>query len=58
MYSVLTSADIYQNVTYSKTSSFAALFANKQNSGVLIELSSFWKKYYQIIMFVLKFIQS
>ena len=41
MHSVLTSIDIHQNgiysnITYSKTSSFAVLFANKQNSGVVI----------------------
>ena len=41
MHSVLTSTDIHQNVSYSnttycKTSSFAVLFANTQNSGVVI----------------------
>ena len=56
MHSVLTSTDIHQNViysniTYSKTSSFAVLFANKKNSGVVKHILK--EIYYQIIMSVL-----
>ena len=56
MHSVLTSTDIHQNIiysniTYSKTSSFAVLFANKKNSGVVKHILK--EIYYQIIMSVL-----